>query len=345
MENSKRGNNNHANGGYQRSGDGAKRPGQYSAADKNGAKPYSKPTGRGAYQQNGAKPYTKTGSSAPRSYSKPYAKTDEKRYNAGAADTAGAEASAAYAIVGRNAVLELLKSGRDIDKIFVQKTADREAQGGTSGSLPLIVGEARGRAIPVIEVEKQKLDELSEGVPHQGVAALAPERDYNTLDDIMTSASQRGEKPVVVIADGIEDPHNLGAIIRVAEGSGAHGVIIPKRRSSPMTQVVSKASAGAVEYMNIVKVPNLAQTVRTLKELGFWIFAAEAGGTDYDKCDFDCPCAIILGSEGEGVSRLLREQCDYTVSIPMKGKVNSLNVSTAASVILYEIVRQRAAKN
>ena len=242
------------------------------------------------------------------------------------------------AVVGRNAVTELIKSGRDIDKLFVLKPQDGEKP---TGSVVMIVAMAVERRIPVVEVERSKLDDLADGVPHQGVAAMVPTRDYSSLDDIFALAAAKGEKPLVVIADDISDPHNLGAIIRNAEGVGAHGVIIPKRRSTSVTPVVAKASAGASSWLPIVKVANLAQTIDALKERGLWIYAAEADGVDYRGLDYDVPAALIVGSEGDGISRLLIEKSDYKVSIPMRGQVNSLNVSCAAAVLLYKMTENR----
>lgn len=236
-------------------------------------------------------------------------------------------------VIGRNAVRELLKSGRDIDKIFVQR-GERE------GSIVVLVAEAIERHIPIVEVEKTKLDHLSSFAVHQGIVAMAAEKEYCSVQDILAIARERGEKPFVVIADGITDPHNLGALIRCAEGVGAHGLIIPKRRAVGLTPAVTKASCGAIEHLAVAKVTNLAATVEELKQEGLWIFAAEAGGEAYYNTDFNCPCALVMGSEGEGVSRLLKEKADFIVSIPMYGHVNSFNVSTAAAVILAEISRQ-----
>ena len=236
-------------------------------------------------------------------------------------------------VIGRNAVRELLKSGRDIDKIIVQK-GDRE------GSIVALVAEAVSRHIPIIDAEKVKLDKMSMGANHQGIIAMAAEKEYSTVEDILEIAKKRGEKPFVVIADGITDPHNLGALIRCAEGVGAHGLIIPKRRAVGLTPTVTKASCGAIEHLAIAKVTNLSATVEKLREKGLWIFAAEAGGGAYYDTDFKCPVALILGSEGDGVSRILKDNADYIVSIPMYGHVNSFNVSTAAAVILAEISRQ-----
>jgi rRNA methylase, putative, group 3 len=237
-------------------------------------------------------------------------------------------------VVGRNPVLELLKSGRDIDKLFV-------ANGNREGSVTVIVAEALKRKVPVIEVDRSKLDSISDGVPHQGVAAMVPEKNYSTIDEILEYAESRGERPLVVIADGIEDPHNLGAMIRTAECAGAHGLIIPKRHSSGLTQVVTKASAGAIEHLRIAKVSNLAQTVEELKKRGLWIYAAETGGIGYTEGDYTIASALIFGSEGKGISHLLKTKSDYIISIPLLGKISSLNVSNAAAVVLYEAVRQR----
>lgn len=236
-------------------------------------------------------------------------------------------------VVGRNAVRELLKSGRDIDKIFV-------ARGEREGSIVVIVAEAVERKIPVVEVDKIKLDKMSGFTPHQGVVAMAAEKEYCSVEDILRIAEERGEKPLIVISDGISDPHNLGALIRCAEGVGAHGIIIPKRRAVGLTPVVTKASAGAIEHMAIAKVPNIAACIEELKERGVWVFSAEAGGQPYYETDFKCPCALVFGSEGEGVSKLVKDRSDYIVSIPMYGKVNSFNVSTAAAIILAEASKQ-----
>lgn len=235
-------------------------------------------------------------------------------------------------VAGRNAVRELLRSGRSIDKIFV-KAGRRE------GSLVAIVAEAKKKGIPVSEVAQEKLDQLARGANHQGVVAVAAEKEYTDIDAILDIAAQRGELPLIVVADSIEDPHNLGALIRCAECAGAHGVIIPKRRSAGLTPVVAKASAGALEHMAVARVSNIAQTVTDLKKRGLWVFVAEAGGTPYYETDFHVPAAVVFGSEGEGVSKTVRDKSDFIVSIPMYGKINSLNVSTAASVILCHAAR------
>ena len=237
-------------------------------------------------------------------------------------------------VPGRNAVRELLKSGRAIEKIYV-RSGERE------GSITLLAAMALERGIPLIEVDKNKLDRLCGYEQHQGIVAIASEKEYVQVDDILQIAYDRGEKPLVVIADNISDPHNLGAIIRCAEGAGAHGIIIPKRHSACITPAVSKASAGAVEHLAVAKCTNVTDTIKKLKEKGLWIFAAEADGTDYTKADYNVPCAIVLGSEENGVSELVKKNCDFIVSIPMRGQVNSLNVSTAAAVLLYQAIQQR----
>lgn len=247
-------------------------------------------------------------------------------------DRDGSEATEGM-VVGRNAVRELLKSGRTVDKLYVQR-GERE------GSIVVLVAEAIERKIPVIEADRAKLDKMTDFAVHQGVVAMAAEKEYCTVDDIFSIAEERGEKPFIVIADGITDPHNLGALIRCAEGVGAHGIIIPKRRAVGLTPAVTKASCGAIEHMAVAKVTNLSATVEDLKKKGVWIFTAEAGGEAYYDVDFNCPCALVMGSEGEGVSHIIKENSDYIVSIPMYGKVNSFNVSTAASVLMAEISRQ-----
>ena len=237
------------------------------------------------------------------------------------------------AVIGRNAVRELLKAERTIDKILVQK-------GERTGSIVVLVAQAIERGIPVIETEKSKLDALAGYAPHQGIIAFAAEKEYCSVEDILQIAADRGEAPLIVICDGITDPYNLGAIIRCAECCGAHGLIIPKRRAVGLTPLVTKASAGAVEHLAIAKVANIASTVEQLKKAGVWTFAAEAGGVSVYQTDFKGPCAIVLGSEGNGVSQLVQKTCDAIVSIPMYGQVNSFNVSTAAAILLAEAAHQ-----
>lgn len=236
-------------------------------------------------------------------------------------------------VIGRNAVRELLKSDREIDKILVRR-GDRE------GSIVVLVAMAVERGIPVVEVDKDKLDRMAGFAPHQGIVAMAAQKEYCTPEDILRIAAERGEAPLIVIADGITDPYNLGALIRCAEGCGAHGLIIPKRRAVGLTPLVSKASAGAVEHLAIAKVSNVGAVVRMLKKEGVWVFAAEAGGKPYYETDFKGPCALVFGSEGNGVSELVTKEADFITSIPMYGRVNSFNVSTAASVILAEAAKQ-----
>lgn len=237
-------------------------------------------------------------------------------------------------VIGRNAVKELLSSGRDIDKIYVQR-GERE------GSIKVLIAKARERKIPIAEVEKSKLDAMSEGASHQGIIAMAAEQNYSTLDEIIEYANSLNEAPFIVLCDGVEDPHNLGAIIRSAECQGAHGVIIPKRRAVGLTPVVAKSSAGALEHMRVARVTNLSSLIDELRERGFWMYAADMGGEDYNTVNYSGSVALVLGSEGFGISRLVKEKCDFTVSIPLYGKVNSLNVSCAAAVLLAEIARQR----
>lgn len=237
-------------------------------------------------------------------------------------------------IIGRNAVKELLAGGRDIDRLYI-------SAGQREGSINLLIAEAAERGIPIRECESRKLDAMARGGRHQGIIAMVAEHNYSSIDDILEYAEERGEQPFVVICDGIEDPHNLGAIIRSAECAGAHGVIIPKRRAVGLTATVAKSSAGALSHMRVAKVTNLASAVDELKERGLWIYGADMDGSPYFKTDLKGAAAIVLGSEGFGVSRLVKEKCDFIVSIPLWGQLNSLNVSCAAAVILTEAARQR----
>ncbi len=236
-------------------------------------------------------------------------------------------------IAGRNPVLEALRSGREIDKIFVKK-------GQPEGSLRPLIKKARDRGIIISEVDRKKLDELSGGENHQGVVAFVSEIRYKTIDDILNAAKERGEAPFVVILDKITDPHNIGAIIRTAECAGAHGIIMPKRASAPINEIVAKTSAGAVEYANICKVTNLSAAIDKLKENGLWITGADMDGESMYDIDFTGGVGLVIGSEGEGISRLVREKCDFIASIPMKGEVSSLNASVAAGILMYEVVRK-----
>ena len=246
-------------------------------------------------------------------------------------EESGNEASE-NAVAGRNAVAELVRSGRDIDKIFVK-------DGEWAGAIKDIVAEAKERGIPIVEAGKQKLDKLCGGVAHQGIVAIAAEKQYCTVEDILDAAREKGEDPFIVIADGINDPHNLGALIRVADGAGCHGLIIPNRRSATLTAVVSKASAGALAHMPVAKVSNIATAVEQLKKAGVWIYSAEAGGSDYTETEIVTPAAFVFGSEGDGVSRIVKDKSDFILSIPMRGQVNSLNVSSAGAVILFHARR------
>ena len=241
--------------------------------------------------------------------------------------------SASAVVAGRNAVLELLASSRPVEKIYLQKDAE--------GVCKRILAEAREKKIPVSFADKAKLTAMAGGAFHQGAVALTSQKEYVTLDKLFEIAEERGEDPFFVIADGVEDPHNLGALIRSCEGAGVHGVIIPKANAVGVTPTVVKASAGAVEHLALCRVSNLASTVDVLKKRGVWVYACEADGSPYDQVDFRGPIAVILGSEGFGVSRLLKEKSDFIVSLPMRGKVNSLNVSCAGAVILYQALRPR----
>ena len=237
-------------------------------------------------------------------------------------------------VEGRNAVLEVLKSGRDIDKIFVQS-------GNVEGMLRRIVAQAKESGIVVQETAKQKLDFISQTKNHQGIIALVSAHEYVEVKDILNIAKEKNEEPFLMILDGITDPHNFGAIMRTAEASGVHGIIIPKRRSVGLTATVSKTSAGAIEYMPVARVTNLARTIDDLKKSGVWITSADMQGNDYFDASLNIPVAIVIGSEGDGISRLVKDKCDFTVSIPMYGKISSLNASVAAGLLMYEVVRQR----
>lgn len=237
-------------------------------------------------------------------------------------------------IAGRNAVAEALKSGRAIDSLYV-------ARGERSGSLGVLISKAKSLGVVVKEADPVKLDHLSAGAVHQGVVAVAAAKAYASVDEMFELAASRGEQPFLILADGLEDPHNLGAILRVAECAGAHGVIIPKRRSVGLTVSVGKASAGAVEYVPVARVTNLADTMEELKKRGVWIYAADMDGQSWCGTDYSGPAAVVIGSEGFGVSRLIREKSDTVISLPMLGKINSLNASVACGIICYEIVRQR----
>ena len=236
-------------------------------------------------------------------------------------------------VYGRNAVLELLKAGRDINKIFVER-------GEKHGSVKEIMAKAREAGIVIAEVEKAKLERMT-SENHQGVIAIVPPFDYCDMEDILNLAKEKGETPFVILLDGIEDPHNLGAIIRTAETAGVHGIIIPKRRSASVNSTVSKVSAGAVTYMKVARVNNLNDAIRYLKEAGLWVIGTDGEAKEfYNQLDLTGPIALIIGSEGFGMSRLVKQNCDGLVKIPMKGKITSLNASVAAGIMMYEVIRQ-----
>lgn len=240
-------------------------------------------------------------------------------------------------IEGRNAVLEAFRSGKCVDKLFI-------LDGCQDGPVRTIAREARKTDTIINYVSKERLDQLSETHAHQGVIAQVAAYDYSTVDEILARAEEKGEAPFIIILDNVEDPHNLGAIIRTANLAGAHGVIIPKRRAVGLTSTVAKTSAGAINYTPVAKVTNIVRTIEELKEKGIWFVCADMGGETMYDLDLTGPMGLVIGNEGEGVSRLVREACDFTASIPMKGDIDSLNASVAAGVLAYEIVRQRLAK-
>ena len=237
-------------------------------------------------------------------------------------------------ICGRNPVLEAVRSGREIDRLYV-------AHGATGGTVSAIIAKCSAKGILIKEISPQKLDYYCGGANHQGVAVMFASQEYSTVDDILKTAEERNEKPFIIICDEIEDPHNLGAIIRTAEACGVHGIIIPKRRSASLNATVAKTAAGALEYMKVARVTNIANTIDDLKEKGVWIFGADMDGQPYTQLDYDTPCAIVIGNEGKGIGALTAKKCDVIISLPMKGKINSLNASVAAGALMYEVVRKR----
>ncbi len=238
-------------------------------------------------------------------------------------------------IEGRNSVLEWIKSGKGINKLWVQK-------GEKHGSIIEIINLAKKQRIVISEVDKAKLDKMSQTHNHQGVIATISEYEYYDVDDILQEAKNRNEDPFILILDQIEDPHNLGSIIRTAECSGVHGIIIPKRRSVQVNSTVNKVSAGALSYMKIARVNNLTETINYLKEKNVWIYGTDIEGTSYyDEQDYQGGVGIVIGSEGFGMSRLVKENCDFLIKIPMKGKISSLNASVSAAIVMYEIMKQR----
>lgn len=237
-------------------------------------------------------------------------------------------------IYGRNPVMEVLKSGREIEKILLQK--------GAEGSVKKIEGMAKERKIPIQYLEKVALDRLAGTGSHQGVAVSVSAHAYCDTATLLTAAAEKGEAPFLILLDGLEDPHNLGAILRTADGAGAHGVIVGKHRAVGLTGTVAKASAGAIEYVPVARAANLVKEIEELKKAGLWICGCDMDGETYWEKDLTGPIALVVGGEGQGISRLVREHCDFTVSIPMEGEINSLNASNAAAVLMYEVNRQRA---
>lgn len=239
-------------------------------------------------------------------------------------------------ICGRNPVLEALRSGREIDRLLV-------AHGTGGSSVTAIIAKCRAKGILIKEISPQKLDYYCGGANHQGVAVMFASQEYATVEDMFALAETRGEKPFLIICDEIEDPHNLGAIIRTAEATGVHGVIIPERRSASLNATVAKAACGALEYVPVARVTNIANTIDALKQRGVWVFGADMDGDDYTRTDFDTPCALVIGNEGKGIGALTAKKCDAVISLPMCGKINSLNASVAAGILMYEVVRSRNA--
>lgn len=240
-------------------------------------------------------------------------------------------------ICGRNPVLEAVRSGREIDRLLV-------AHGVTGGSVTAIIAKCNARGILIKEVSPQKLDYYCGGANHQGVAVMFAYQEYSTPEEILQTAKERNEMPFIIICDEIEDPHNLGAIIRTAEACSVHGIIIPKRRSASLNATVAKSASGALEYMKVARVTNISNTIDYLKEQGVWVFGADMDGEDYASVDFDLPCALVIGNEGKGIGTLTAKKCDRIISLPMCGKINSLNASVAAGVLMYEVVRKRRKK-
>lgn len=232
-------------------------------------------------------------------------------------------------IIGRNAVKEALRAGRPADSLLIQR-------GELSGSIKPIIAECKEKGIIVKEVDSKKLDFMCGHAHHQGVIMVAAAHEYSTVEDILQKAADKNEKPFIVICDGLEDPHNLGAIIRTADAAGAHGVIIPERRSVSLSGIVGKTSAGALEYVPVARVKNITNTIKELKEKGLWVYCADMDGTPYRQTDLSGAIALVVGGEGAGVSRLVKENCDGVLSIPMKGNVNSLNASVAAAILIFE---------
>ncbi len=240
-------------------------------------------------------------------------------------------------IIGRNAVREALKAGRPVNTLLVKK-------GERTGALLPIIAECKEKGVPIKEVDAKKLDYMCGHQNHQGVLLLAAAGHYSTVEEILRTAEERGEPPFLILCDGIEDPHNLGAIIRSAEAGGAHGVILPERRSAALSGIVGKTSAGALEYLKVARVKNLNNTIKDLQKRGIWVYAADMDGNSYLTADLSGPIALVIGGEGAGVSRLTKETCDGSVRIPMKGQVNSLNASVAAAILIFKTAENREQK-
>ena len=236
-------------------------------------------------------------------------------------------------VAGRNAVMEALKGSRSVNKIMV-------AKGSNEGSIKEIIAVAKEKGVNIMYMERSKIDSMARGIRHQGVLAQVAPVQYVELEDILQIARDKNEPPFILLLDELEDPHNLGALLRTADAAGVHGVLIPKRRSVPLSATVAKTSAGAVEYVPVARIGNMVQTIRRLKDEGLWVAAADMDGTDYYEADMTGPLLLIVGSEGHGVGRLVKEQCDFVVRIPMMGKINSLNASVAAGILAWEVVRQ-----
>ncbi len=237
-------------------------------------------------------------------------------------------------IAGRNAVTEAIRSGREIDRLLI-------CHGTEGGSVTAIIAKCKAKGILIKEISPQKMDYMCGGAVHQGVAVMIASHKYCEVEDILSTAKERGEAPFIIICDEIEDPHNLGAIIRTAEAGGVHGIIIPERRSASLNMTVAKSASGALEYMNVARVTNISNTIDKLKDEGIWVFGADMGGVDRHKIDFSVPCAIVIGNEGKGIGRLVAKKCDQIVSLPMYGKINSLNASVAAGILIYEVADSR----